>query len=479
MLLRFRTLPFLLFILLFSPHCMLDYGAAHFERLASQSGGASTEDRFSIAFDVSHYRGSGREPIPYELSDEDEIGLTDCGFDKDEDPAEDKYCILDLNEMDLLAVDDGDNDIPLIYNVPEEMCEYTSWYIPWHWNQPTGQGPPVLSKVTIEKQDNNNNNNNNNGNGDDQDNGDSGDCEFYRLGNSCVGRENLTAACVSGAYSSGPWTRPRDEQEVSDLFCDYDLSESSEGVLSNCCIGNYVLTDCDKPGKDPERTSWGGDTKSCTGGPLRVSEWDSYYNHRGHIPLPKPKVVPSWDRGLSDKFSVKKIQIYDASKARTPANMTTHISYSSVGVATYYDGIEDLQWGKDDGCSDCPNIFFSNKTNRALPGEPQLLGYPYFTLECLDSNFETTHRVHLIIREWNIKEEFLDFQDSNGRSGDPDTTGAEGEDCDYYEPDEFGDNQCNDLTDLDDLIDTIIPERDRLAPSKCQLYPCVDYGQAN
>ena len=82
-----------------------------------------------------------------------------------------------------------------------------------------------------------------------------------------------------------------------------------------------------------------------------------------------------------------------------------------------------------------------------------MLGYPYFTLECKDSNFEVLHRLHLIIREWNVLDEFGAFQDGGGDSGDPDIEGPEGSDCNYYESDEFGDDDCNDLKDLDDFIE--------------------------
>ena len=103
--------------------------------------------------------------------------------------------------------------------------------------------------------------------------------------------------------------------------------------------------------------------------------------------------------------------------------------------------------------------------------EYSLRGYPYLTLECLDSNFESLHRVHLIIREWNTKEEFLNFQDSDGRSGDPDLDGEEGGDCPYYEADEiFGSSDCNDFSDLDDYSGKVHP----LAP-QCSGYPCIDY----
>ena len=87
----------------------------------------------------------------------------------------------------------------------------------------------------------------------------------------------------------------------------------------------------------------------------------------------------------------------------------------------------------------------------AFSAQEQLLGYPYYTLECLDSNMEAIHRVHFIVREWNTLEEFYEFQDSAGDNGDPDVEGVEGEDCNYYDPDEFT-NNCNDLYDLDDII---------------------------
>ena len=70
-------------------------------------------------------------------------------------------------------------------------------------------------------------------------------------------------------------------------------------------------------------------------------------------------------------------------------------------------------------------------------------------------------------------EEFYNFKESDGRSGDPDISGKEGDECQYYEPDEFGDNDCNDLHDLDDI------EKLRLLNTSCGPYPCVIYDQSS
>ena len=72
----------------------------------------------------------------------------------------------------------------------------------------------------------------------------------------------------------------------------------------------------------------------------------------------------------------------------------------------------------------------------------------------MDSAHEVMHRIHLIIREWNSQEEFLNFRESEGSRGDPDVGGVEGSDCDYYSQNETGNTiqfgDCNDAFDADD-----------------------------
>lgn len=466
----------------------------HFLRLGSSDEGDHEEDRFYIRLDEDAFLTSGKEIIPYELSSEDDFDLSDCGINTEENrvSSEDKYCILDVNEMDLLGTEGDALPFVLEYNVPRQTCEYTSFYIPWHFNQLVGEGPPALLKCTVKTLDSG---------GDDEAKEEKIYYNSINLATATASRtsehinfcdsittsseqediclkvfggfRSLSNACTNtnpdGTPAGSGWVEEDDRENfLSNEFCGlYDLSGRGEQFLSNCCFGEYRLFSCtgrEEAGGDPgtcegngEQNEWGGNLKECIGGPLRVNNWESNIPRRGLGDYPIPKIVPSWGRGLKDQIELVKGIIVD-SGVRNTSNVTIHPRYFSIGVSTYYEGIKGLEW--NDSCSDCPKMFKS----AAIPslGNQQLLAYPYFTLECLDAGGDALHRVHLIIREWNTFEEFSDFQDSDGDRGDPDISGTEGEECQYYEPDEFGDNDCNDLFDLDDVMS----ERD---------YPHVQY----
>ena len=472
----------------------MDSTYSHFLKLEAGGSVESEGDRFYIRLDESAFVTVGQTVIPYELSTDTEFGLKDCGISKDEVSSEDKYCILDINEMDLLGTE-GENAVPLTleYNVPKETCDYTSFYIPWHFNQPIGEGPPALIKCTVKAEQPEPSSE---GSTPTAPAGE--ESTFYAIPSvSTLG--SLRVACAAtnpGNRPAGSWIKePKNaENFVSRRFCGiFDLSDTDSGSngLANCCMGKYILYSCNSRETEGEGTGdcddgesndWGGELRECIGGPLRVNNWNSNINREGLGEYPIPIIVPSWEQGLKEEFELTRHTIINSRGIRHTSNMVVHPKYSSIGTATYYDGIEDLQWTS--GCSDCPNVFKTNPMS--FLDNQSLLAYPYFTLECLDGNMEAVHRLHLIIREWNTLEEFYSFKESDGRSGDPDISGREGDECQYYEPDEFGDNDCNDLTDLDDVIanecppfiqsilNTIFTNQD--ASSICA-YPFVDYNE--
>ncbi len=402
------------------------------------------DDRFYIKFDTGHYEGQGLAVPLYELSSNDTIGLIDCGIDKNTESVEDLYCILDLNEADIGVLGQAEEGIPIQYNVPREMCEYTTFMAPWHWNQRSGIGPLSVDECKVTNE----------------------DSETFE-------EETWIRSTGTG------WILQEEDQEES---CDYDLSESG---LSNCCFGMAETTqyksttgsvdDCTVENEsDTAEKEWGGELSNCIGGPVRSSDWPAQRNvtlafindYKLEIEYPIPQVFSSWTRGRRETFMVGPI-------------FQDRFVNKSTPTVNYFDGIEDLiftdnppgffpgenQRTNSYSCPDCPLMFFPDES-RKDENSPQVhlpIGYPYFTLECLDSNFDALHRTHLMIREWNTKEEFLNFKDSDGRSGDPDLDGEEGGDCPYYEADEIlGNTNCNDFQDLDDF-------------NTLNSYPKVDY----
>jgi len=481
---RFLLKCVLLF-LFFPLGCSYTSSYEHFLRLESTDGGEQEQDRIFIRFDEDVYLRNGKQVIPYEISTESEAGLRDCGIHRDDTSSEDKYCILDINEMDLLGNIEENVPFVLEYQIPRETCEYTSFYVPWHFNQLSGFGPPFMLKCTIEEQNE----------GDSNNEGD--DSNVYWAEGRCT-----DAGCVSLCGIRARWLREDTEEDnwlskqfcrsqspscqiqgIEDPRCFFDRSDDDEDYLSNCCFGDYRLESYEQ---DEERfvaapsistEDWGGSLNECIGGPGRLN-WDTTLSHSLLGEYLTPRVFSTWERGLRESFEIEKPLLYDSAWARHTGAIRIHPLYFSIGISNYYEGIEDLEWSGDGRCDDCPNIFKSEVSNlRGIEGgdlafsaQEQLLGYPYYTLECLDSNMEAIHRVHFIVREWNTLEEFYEFQDSAGDNGDPDVEGVEGEDCNYYDPDEFT-NNCNDLYDLDDII-----RNPRAAPPALN-YPQINYGQ--
>ena len=130
--------------------CFWQQQTSHFASLASNTG---STDRMYIKFDTGHYERNGETAPLYQLSSlEDLTNIVDCGVTKGEESVEDIYCILDLNEADIgvsqAGIEGSEGGIPLELNVPTEMCEYTQWMIPWHWNQRSGVGPRQVHECT-------------------------------------------------------------------------------------------------------------------------------------------------------------------------------------------------------------------------------------------------------------------------------------------------------------------------------------------
>ena len=472
---RYTLLSFCFFLL----GCTYTSSYEHFLRLETGDIVESEEDRMYIRFDEDVYLRSGRQVIPYEISTEREFGLRDCGINRDDSSVEDQYCILDINEMDLLGFE-GDN-IPFVleYQIPRETCEYASFYAPWHFNQLSGFGPPNLYKCTVEQ--------NNNpvvlstgiplGTGTPLGTGNNNESRVYYA-------TSIKSPNTNDQYPCGivaDWIREDDEEEnwISKQFCKnsssnivYDLSDETD-YLSNCCFGNYELTSYTQNEDGivvPTVTEedWGGTLRECIGGPVRLN-WETNVSYDGLGEYPVPQIFNTWERGLREQFEIEKPIIWSGDP-RSTGNMAFHLQYTSVGIANYYEGIEDLQWDADGGCAECPEVFKSDVDSSV----GTLVGYPYYTLECLDSNMEAIHRVHFIVREWNTLEEFHEFQDSAGDNGDPNVTGEEGNDCNYYDADEF-ENRCNDLLDLDDLtINNFLED----IFGRLSGYPQVDYSKS-
>ena len=383
------------------------------------------EKFFYVNLSAGYYIGEGYDPLDSIIYAMDEGPGTDCKIPVEQESTEDLYCIMDVMEGDLWF-----HEIVLEYNVPEQLCDYLDFEVPWHFNQSIGRGPNTVHVC------------NDYFTGCSDGETPTPETETrYCLGGCnkttislCPGENQVTTSCRTDTTAS--------PQEEAQNFCSsLDLSEND---LANCCFGDYTLIS--------EGTSstanWGGDFQNCIGGMARFS-WTSF-NQAG---VPIILTTNTLKAGLRETYTLPAlINTYDGhyddistdAKLKRPTFIT----------ANYWTDVEDK-----DSVSNRPK-FYTAPTEAQLPKdylEPlhvnQSSGYPYLTWSCLDKAREIKHRIHLIVREWNTQEEYDSFKDTKGSRGDPDVVGQEGSICQYYEAGEgsiLKSTECNDAIDADD-----------------------------
>ena len=402
------------------------------------------DDFFYINIKSAFYTGEGFDPLDFVFYAREEGPGADCKvrFTEENSSTEDLFCMLEVSEGDLYL-----HDINIEYNVPPGMCHYLSFRPHWHYNQKTGVGPKYVAQYKTRRRDEN---------GSiilnyigckvkPEDETTPGSCS----NSNCSSEEackNSDHDCNDGEDQAGQWTSesaisicPKNQQigynnEEHSQVCQYKRKIGDKDT--NCCLGKYDLYE--DGGLKEEEQPWGGDgsIKECIGGLARLN-WNAFDDNGFPIPL----VAPSGSSGVRETYELPNL---------LSKNKTRH----SFPTANFYDKI-----GEDDEPTFPPEYRNRSKLTEFYPKS-----YPYITWSCLDQNYEVRHQIHLIIREWNTQEEFLNFKESNGSSGDPDTGGDEGNGCDYYTANNnaryFG--KCNDLYDLDDQ------DKGRCSNPKCQ-----------
>ena len=389
---------------------------------------------FYVNLKPGFYEGEGYNPLDALIyAMEDDPG-TNCKIPVEEESTEDLYCIMDIMEGDLWY-----HSLVLEYNVPEGMCDFLDFQVPWHFNQKVGNGPPIVEQ-----------------------------CDDYFTGCSdgdsstaetetryCLRSSLNTSGCNRVAAGTGTGQRrPCSEddteevtigcigdggsrEEVQDFCSSLDLSEVD---LSNCCFGEYALVS----GDSTTYSNWGGDLRECIGGLGRIS-W-SHYNQEGRPII----LTENAERdGLIREYEIPSlISVYDGHRNTRVASEKD----PSFITANYWTDVEDKNFSEN-----MPR-FYRTPTSAQLPNAHlrpyDVTGYPYLTWSCLNKAREIKHRIHLVIREWNTQEEFNTFVESKGGRGDPDLEGAEGSICEYYEAGEANiltDTECNDVWDVDNL----------------------------
>lgn len=440
-------LPLFLFIplSLITLSCIIDTGpwfGDDFSALPSVSSNTTLEPNshwFYIDLDESYYKNV-KIPL-YEINTTDEFGDTlsnrqsistpegispsnceieyDPDIDFSEQFSKDTYCIMDVMEEEFDI-----NNLALIYNIPDGMCHHVVTHFPWHFNQEAGSGPLVVYKCEVQTLTGT----------DEEGNNECSTEERYFLDASDCPTDD-TCPTPKAQRSKG-------REDIQEFCAKYDKSDQ-EGK-GNCCFGEYVVVNPNDDDSEVENGEWGGDLKTCIGGPARTS-WELFDKKTG-VPLPLEEMANS--QGYRAKFIIESI-----------SSAFGAIIGTSVGFANYIKSL-------DVEASRVPS-----KVNQLLTGSNPLLGidsdtgfapYYFFSVECLDPASEVLHALHLMVQEWNTYEEFYDHWVSKGatQENDPDVEGKEGRDCDYEEGrlrTVYAEENCNDKLDLDDYSDLDSP----------------------
>ena len=409
---------------------------------------------FYVNLHAAYYTGAGYDPLDSLIYSLDEGPGVDCKIPVDAESTEDLYCILDVAEGDLWF-----HAIELEYNVPEGMCDYLDFYTHWHYNQAAAVGPRYICKC-------------------DQVTG-SGDNRETKEGYYIV---NNRTQCVHRIVSDPPSDPAGDPTVVTEKGCNpptgANVKDSAEDLcsynkrevtgLANCCFGEYTVVE--SRSDSGQNQEWGGDFRQCIGGLGRIA-WDSF-NGDG---VPITLTTNTKKNGLNAQYKIPALieQYGGAAVTCETSSAQPNLCDPISGTPALPSFITANYWSTADEKNSAltkPKFYKPpSGTNEIDLGHSPLRheGYPYITWTCMDRNREASHRIHLLIQEWNTKEEFTRFKESGGSQGDPDIEGAEGTECDYYESDEVGSlnfTACNDIWDTDDFEE------------KGRGYPQINYG---
>jgi hypothetical protein len=306
-------------------------------------------------------------------------------------------CLVDIPELDLYF-----GGITFQYNFPASMCAYSLIKPYWYYNFETGTGPSTAS-VTVTT------------------------VAGVVTGTACVIDGVAGCTGLEASYSS----------LTQSFRCQYD--HSLNPGYPNCCLGNYQYTNTQIVDGVPSSTStpsaWGGDAKTCIGGAGK-SNWE-HYTKDGY-PVGRLEYIEG--KGANDKYEVTApIKLANDGLIVSVANYYKPYDAASTNGNHRHTGYVDAR------STDLPYMVDPVDDRSGSTLAKYQRGQPSYLFQCLDRNREVINQIQVYVREWNTYEQFLLYGTSMGVSGDPDTTGDEGVDCDY----QTGAGNCDDFTDLD------------------------------
>ncbi len=311
--------------------------------------------------------------------------------------SQDLVCIVDVPEGDIQF-----NGLKLSYNAPKNMCRYLTRRTYWFYNQEVGTGPTAI--------------------------------EINKTVNAMNLVTSYQCSIDGGAFGVCTGFSEIDiDATDSSVTCKYDLTSVGK---KNCCFGEYTFTKRTLNSStgvttvESDNVDWGGDMKLCSGGPGRTN-WENYSDSGTPIGV----IEPAYD-GLKADYTItapikSANDVYNISIANfyTPA-LHTHDGYTDLRVSTlpyFIDPVDDRS------------------------GTLLSSANPAYTFECKDESYETTNRISVYVREWDVYTDYLAYIATAGVTEVPDRPGEiEGVNCDGVGSD------CNDRFDLDDFITEIL-----------------------
>jgi hypothetical protein len=333
----------------------------------------------STVYDVSHVHAS--------------TGFsTTCSIESSVSSSQDLVCYVEMPEADVAL-----RDLTLQLHVPPDMCRYMVKGTYWFYNEEVGVGPTSINIHTYKTINEDA----------------SGTTTTFKTNYDCTVNGALDTDCDN---QSEIITHVSDTDGSASLKCVYDRSD--EGKKHNCCFGEYTYTETLSTDNVvfgasttttvtslPVTIQWGGVAKDCIGGAGRT-DWESY-DSRG-FPAYQFQVV---DSGLDEEYKITNAN--DALElSADPHTLHTANFYSTSG------GVDHTHSGYVLATSSSKPYFVAPIDDRS--GTPIDEANDSYVFYCMDSAFETKHRISVFVREWDTRADYDTYISTSGVTAVPD-----------------------------------------------------------
>lgn len=375
---------------------------------------------------------------------------TKCKISEDSATNEDLTCYVDVPEGILYY-----SGLELSYNVPPNMCAYLTRTPYWFYSDHAGVGPGFVEYIS-----------------------------YKTVSTSTVTSETTTTFSYRCRIGNTPGTTVTDADcdDISQLevtteidpdgasgngsfttFCAYDDTPQAG---ENCCFGTYLLRISDVVENrldgvvsgTSETTvrsleankSWGGDYKKCIGGQART-DWD-FFTGTFNFPIPAISVATA---GVQQTFKIKSIN--DSLESSVLANNSTK------HIANFYNSVSHTHGPINAGPANSNLPYAVNPIDDLSASlyldshdvdDDQVTslgkGNDAYTFACLDSAYETKHRIKVYVREWDTYSDYLAYISSSGATSAPDNAGTSPSvNCEGLP------GPCNDYNDWDNFVNSL------------------------